>query len=139
MKRELTDRQIELSIGLRELVKMPETPEAWTAMTDLVRAFAIVLDGVENMAHPREEHKAFQSAWRIYSLRLWKGEQNRIIRDCLGKEYERVVNHPDGQNVVRKILSRVAEINGGLRPGLNVDDVEIGDILYELGEDEAEI
>lgn len=137
MKRELTDRQIELSAGLRELLKMPEMPEAWAAMTDLTRAVAVMLDGVENMVHPREGHARWQSAWSIYALRIWKGEQDRIVRDCLGSKYERVTNHPNGERDVRKILSRVAEINGGLRPGLDVDDVEVGDILFqELGEAE---
>lgn len=135
MKQELTERQIELAIAIREVTKTP-TNDSWGAFTDLTRAVAQIVEGAESLIHPTEMQKRFARAWESHA-KMWLGEHDRIIRDCLGgsqKEFDRVRSHPNGGTAIRRILSRVKEVYGELTPGMKVD-VNVSDILIdELGE-----
>lgn len=135
MKRELlTDRQTDIAIAIREVVKTPDS-EAWACFTDFTRAVATMLEGAEGLIHITEMDKRFKGAWQAYA-NMWAAEHNRIIRDCLGsqKEFDRVRSHPNGRAAIGRIMSRIREVHGEITPGMNVD-VDVGDILIdELGE-----
>ena len=136
MKRELlTDRQTDIAIAIREVVKTPDS-EAWACFTDFTRAVATMLEGAEGLIHTTEMQQRFARAWEAYAPKLWSTEHNRIVRDCLGsqEEFDRVKAHPNGRAAIVRILSRVKEIHGDLTPGMSID-VDVGDILIdELGE-----
>ena len=134
MKRELTERQTDFSISIREVAKTPDN-ESWGAFIDFTRAVATMLEGAESLVHPTEMQKRFAGTWEAYA-KMWSTEHNRILRDCLGsqKEFDRVRSHPNGRSAIGRILSRVKEIHGELSPGMSVN-VDVGDILVdELGE-----
>jgi len=129
------NRQTELAIALREATKAPEDEQSWGNFTDFTRAIAALIEGAETLARPADMHGLFSEAWKA-SAKLWTTENNRIIQSCLGDEYERVMNHPNGRNVKGRILSRVKEVHGNLTPGMIVDDVDVDDILLdELGDE----
>lgn len=134
MKSKLTDRQTEIAISVRELAKTPEN-DSWGDFVDFTRAVATMIEGVEALIHPSEMQTRFSQAWQAYA-NLWGTEHNRIIRDCLGsdEEFERIKAHPNGRNVIGRILSRVKEVHGDITPGMAVN-VDVADILFdELGE-----
>lgn len=136
-KQQLTDRQCDIAVALREVVKIPDT-EAWGAFTDFTRVVSMMLEGAEKLIHPVKMQIFFAQAWESYAA-VWSSEHNRILRDCLGgqKEFDRVKSHPNGRKVMGRILSRVIETHGELMHGMEVD-VEVGDILLEeLGEETA--
>lgn len=136
MRQRLTDRQIEVSIGVREIVKIPDG-DSWGPFTDVMRAMSQMIEGTESLVNPGEMQKRFSRAWELYA-KMWAGEHNRIVRDCLGgsqREFERVRSHPNGKAAIGRILTRVREVHGELTPGMEID-VNVGDILddLELGE-----
>lgn len=134
MRRELTERQSEVAIALREVAKTPNS-EAWGAFTDFISSVAQIVEGVESLINPFEMQKRFAGAWEACA-KIWMDENYRIVRDCLGSdaEFERVRNHPNGRTAIGRILNRVREVHGELTPGM-VINVEVGDILVEeLGE-----
>lgn len=129
---ELTNRQIEVSAAIREIVNIPGG-ESWGKFTDVMRAMSQMLEGAESLVHPAEMQKRFSRAWESYAG-MWAGEHNRIVRDCLGgsqQEFERVRNHPNGKAAIGRILTRVKEVHGELTPGMEID-VNVGDILDDL-------
>lgn len=136
MKRELTERQTELAIVIREATKTPRDEASWGPFTDFMRSIAEMVEGAETLIHPAQMQKRFARGWESYA-RLWGGVHNQIIRDCLGseEEFERVRNHPKGKTVICRILNRVKEVHGALTPGMEVD-IDIDDILLdELGQE----
>ncbi len=136
-KQQLTARQLDIAVALREVIKTPDT-EAWGACTDFTRAVSVMFEGVEGLIHPVKMQKRFALAWEAY-VAVWSSEHNRILRDCLGgqKEFDRVKSHPNGKNALGRILLRVVETHGHLTSGMVVD-VEVADILSdELGEEAA--
>lgn len=138
----LNDRQRELATSLRGLVTVPEGV-AWGDFIDFTAALAAMLEGAETLTHPMKMQKRFQAAWSA-SAGLWNTEHKRILRDCLGggehgqKEFERVKAHPNGSDVLGRILTRVKETHGPLTTGMFVDvgTLRIGEILDELGPEE---
>lgn len=130
MKQEMTERQAEIAIALREVAKTPEN-ESWGAFIDFISAAATMVEGVESLVHPAKMQPRFAVAWQAYA-EMWQTEYNRIIRDCLGsqEEFDRVKSHPNGGNAIGRILSRVKQIHGELTPGMAVK-VDVGDILLE--------
>lgn len=134
MVQKFTERQIEVSIAIREVVKTPDG-ESWGAFTDVMRAMAKMIEGAESLVRPKEMQKRFSLAWETYAG-MWKEEHNRIVRDCLGgqKEFDRVSNHPNGKAAFGRILNRVKEVHGTITAGMEID-IQVDDILIdELGE-----
>lgn len=133
MKQELTDRQTDFSIAIREIAKIPDG-ESWGVFTDFLRSISLTIEGAESLIPPTDMQVRFAGAWEAYA-KMWGAEHNRIVRDCLGsqKEFDRVRNHPNGRSAIGRILSRVKEIHGELTPGMEVN-VDVKDILYEMGE-----
>lgn len=136
MKQELNNRQTEIAIAIREIVKIPDN-ESWGAFNDFTRAIATMIEGAETLTQPIEMNKRFGRAWKS-GAQIWSIENRRIVQDCLGGEekYNEVRTHPNGNKTIRRILSRIKEVYGDLTPGMTVD-VDVGDILVdELGEPE---
>ncbi len=136
MKQQLTDRQADIAIALRAVVKTPTT-ESWGDFTDFISAVSVMVVGAEGLIHPIKMQESFFRAWKAYGA-VWSSEHNRILRDCLGgqKEFDRVKNHPNGRAALGRILSRVQEVHGDITPGMKVD-VEVGDILFEELQEET--
>lgn len=127
----LNARQMEIATAIREITQVPDN-ESWGDFTDLMRAFACMIEGSENLVKPKIMQQHFQHAWDA-SAKLWMFENNRILRDCLGgqEDFDRVAEHPNGRDAFGRILQRVREVHGNLSPGMVVA-VNVDDILEEL-------
>lgn len=125
------ERQLDIASAIREVIPPPDN-EVWGAFTDLIRAVAAIVDGAETLVNPKLQQDRFQAAWEACA-KLWSAENNRILRDCLGgqEDFNRVAEHPNGQDAFGRILQRVRETHGDLSPGMVVE-VEVNDILEEL-------
>lgn len=132
----LNDRQLDIRIALAAIAKVPIS-DSWGDFIDMTRAIASMVEGAETLVHPTEMQTRFAVAWQAYA-KMWSGEHNRIIRDCLGSqaEFDRVKSHPNGRTAINRILQRVKEVHGKLTPGMEVN-VSVDDILVdELTEDD---
>jgi len=130
MKQKLTDKQLEIASNLREILKTP-TNEAWGAFVDVVRSLAVVIEGVESLAHPQDMQERFSAAWSNFA-KLWASENNRIIGNCVGgpQQLQSLKNHPKAEVILRRIVHRIVEQHGNFTPGMDVA-VDVQDILLE--------
>ncbi|KKL52399.1 hypothetical protein LCGC14_2285830 [marine sediment metagenome] len=136
-ERRTAERRTDFAIALRQIAKSPSN-DSWTAFTDLITAVSSILEGAEGLIPPQEMQARFAAAWQA-SAKVWQAEIPRIVGDCLGgpEEFERIRSHPNGGNVIGRILTRVREVHGDLTPGMVVD-IEVGDILVEeLGDEDG--
>jgi len=126
---QLTDRQLEIVMAIREIAKVPES-ECWGAFIDFTGAIATMVEGAESLIHPSLMQQRFAAAWEAYA-NVWTTEHNRILRDCVRnkEQLEHVKTRP---YLVRQIIERVQEVHGELTPGMSVDDVDVTDILESL-------
>lgn len=119
-------------MALRAVAKIPDT-DSWGSFQDCISAIATIIEGVESLTHPQEMQKRLQQVWQSCA-EAWRVEHERIILECLGgtEEVQLVKSHPNGKNAIGRILERVREIHGGrIMPGMDMDDVEVGDILSD--------
>lgn len=147
----LTDNQIELAVQLRALSagaripdealaalaeeqKCPQDEKTWAAFIDLTRLTAVMLDGVKTLPSPPEMQKVFDEAWNAYA-HYFGGEYNRVLRETLGSAemVEKVRHHPNGAEVINRILARARDAVGPILPGVDFSQVSVDDILQEAG------
>jgi len=125
----LNNRQIELAIALKEIVKTPKGA-AWGEFTDFRRAVARILEGAETLERPKEMQKRFSAAWKACAS-LVSSERQRIAKDALGEDYERVMNHPNSLKIVGRVVRRVKDERGELSPDIVVGEINLEDIMAE--------
>lgn len=126
---ELTDRQHEIAMAIRQATKVPDN-DSWGDCIDFIRALAIIVEGAETLVMPAEMSKLFGAAWDAVA-KMWATEHIGILVECLGSkaEYERIRDHPNGRMAFGQILKRVQDTYE-MSVGMS-GKVEVADILYE--------
>lgn len=101
---------------------------------DFGKALGAMLDGAEQLAHPKSMHSIFQTAWVAYA-QLWSAEyENAVIAALGGRElFNQIHALPNSKEIFAQIIERIEATNGPIGPGLVVD-VNIDDILMEVGD-----
>ncbi len=128
---ELTPRQKMLASQVRTMFDPMAFTEVGTAHT-LSDKMALVFDGVANGIHPSEMAKHFSQAMHCY-VRLMNDTHKTALEDILGgkQKVALVLNHDNAENIVHRILERVAETHGGVIPGKEFGNINVDDILAE--------
>jgi len=131
----LTAEQQEKAIALRRLFNSepPTAEEAWASYVDFTRAMAQMIDGIDSLINPCGMQQVFGTAWKSFA-KLWGSEQQRLVLEAIGGDeslLEQVREHPQGRQVLRRILDRVKETKGTLSFGLSATDVDVADILVQ--------
>lgn len=129
----LTDEQIEKVVALRELLRSNPSEEQWEHYIDFTRCLAQLLDVLDNQSSPKKVKVILDKIWATF-LKLWSKENQRIILETMdGDEalLDQVRGHPNGREILNRILERVKQQKGEAT-GVVASDVDISDILSEV-------
>jgi len=89
-----------------------------------------MLEGVETLERPKDMQKRFSAAWSACANVITE-ERQRIAKDALGEDYERVMKHPNSLKIVGRVVRRVKDECGELSPDIVVGEINLEDIMAE--------
>ena len=92
-----------------------------------------MLDVLDNQSSPKKVKVILDKIWATF-LKLWSKENQRIILETMdGDEalLDQVRGHPNGREILNRILERVKQQKGEAT-GVVASDVDISDILSEV-------